>query len=111
MGGLAKIGINRSDCASQQQSFLCYLMKPSSSFQSSRGWRQEDPLSPFLFVLVMEIHSCLLKRAMESGFLLGFKVRGSGVRVEASHLLLTDILVFCKATQNQMTRYLSWTLM
>lgn len=106
MGGLAKIGINRSDCASQQQSFLCYLMEPSSSFQSSRGWRQEDPLSPFLFVLVMEIHSCLLKRAMESGFLLGFKVR-----VEASHLLLTDILVFCKATQNQMTRYLSWTLM
>ena len=106
MGGLAKIGINRSDCASQQQSFLCYLMEPSSSFQSSRGWRQEDPLSPFLFVLVMEIHSCLLKRAMESGFLLGFKVR-----VEASHLLLTDILVFFKATQNQMTRYLSWTLM
>ena len=106
MGGLAKIGINRSNCASRQQSFLCYLMEPSSSFQSSRGWRQEDPLSPFLFVLVMEIHSCLLKRAMESGFLLGFKVR-----VEASHLLLTDILVFCKATQNQMTRYLSWTLM
>ena len=44
---------------------------PSGFFQSSRGLRQGDPLSPYLFVIVMEALSCLLKRAKEEGFLPG----------------------------------------
>ena len=51
--------------------FLCV-----SFFQSSRGLRQGDPFSPYLFVIAMEVFSCLLKKAMDGGFLLGYRVKG-----------------------------------
>ena len=49
---------------------------PSVFFQSSRGLRQGDPLSPYLFVIIMEVFSCLLRRAIYRGFLSGWRVRG-----------------------------------
>ena len=44
---------------------------PFVFFQSSRGLRQGDPLSPYLFVVAMEVFSCLLRRAISGGFLSG----------------------------------------
>ena len=40
---------------------------PRGFFPSSRGLRQEDPLSPLLFVIVMEALSRLLDRAVQEG--------------------------------------------
>ncbi|RVW41222.1 Transposon TX1 uncharacterized 149 kDa protein [Vitis vinifera] len=42
---------------------------PTGFFQSSRDLRQGDPLSPYLFVVVMEAFSCMLKKAVVEGFL------------------------------------------
>ena len=42
---------------------------PTGFFQSSRGLRKGDPLSPYLFVVVMEAFSCMLKKAVAEGFL------------------------------------------
>ena len=78
---------------------------PFDFFQSSRGLRQGDPLSPYLFVIAMEVFSCLLRRAISGGFLSGWRVRGwSGEGILISHLLFADdTLVFCEDSLGQMT--------
>ncbi|RVX23342.1 putative ribonuclease H protein [Vitis vinifera] len=80
--------------------------------QSSRGLRQGDPLSPYLFVIAMEVFSCLMRRAISGGFLSGWRIRGRGGEgIMISHLLFADdTLVFCEESQDQLT-YLSWLLM
>jgi hypothetical protein len=76
---------------------------PSGFFGCSRGVRQGDPLSPFLFVLVMEAFSRMLGAFTERGLISGFSVGSSGqVRVNVSHLLFADdTLVFCGANSSQ----------
>ena len=63
----------------------------SDFFHSTRGLRQGDPLSPYLFLLVMEILNQLLFRAKNGGFIEGFKVRSSsGVGRDLLYLLFAD---------------------
>ncbi|KAL6345748.1 hypothetical protein AAG906_017492 [Vitis piasezkii] len=85
---------------------------PTGFFQSSRSLRQGDPLSPYLFIVVMEVFSCMLKKAVSGGFLSPCSVRGRGGEgVQVSHLLfLDDMLIFCEAKEEQLT-YLCWLLM
>ena len=75
-----------------------------SFFQSSRV-RQGDPSSSYLFVIGMEALSRLLLKAWDDGFILGFKVEGrGGGGEETSHLLFADdTIVFCEASEEQLT--------
>ncbi|RVW52909.1 hypothetical protein CK203_110630 [Vitis vinifera] len=93
--------------------FFCLANGSSSGFfQSSRGLRQGDPLSPYLFVIIMEAFSSLLRSVVGGGFVVACKERSRGGEgVQVSHLLFADdTLVFCGASKEQLL-YLSWILM
>ena len=78
---------------------------PSDFFRSSRGLRQGDPLSPFLFDIIMEALSRMLVAATAAGQFSGFTVGNeAGSLMSVSHLLFADdTLVFCDADNTHIT--------
>ena len=80
-------------------------------FQNSKGLRQGEPLSLYLFVLVMEAFSRLLVETRGGGFIFGFLVRKSCGLVEVTHLLYANgTIIFCEANVEHLM-YLNSTLM
>ena len=99
-------------CISTASFSVMFNGSPAGFFWSSRGLRQGDPLSPYLFVIGMEVLSCLLKRAVEGNFIAGCRVASrEGGEMVISHLLYADdTIVFCEAKSEQLM-CLRWTLM
>ena len=60
--------------------------------KASRGLRQGDPLSPFLFTIVADVLSRMLLKAEERSLLEGFRVGRNRCRV--SHLQFADDTIF-----------------
>ena len=81
---------------------------PTGFFPSSKGLRQGDALSSYLFIMGMEVLSILLRRAMTSGFISGCSIKGRERAVfTISHLLYADdTIVLCEAKEDQIL-YLS----
>ncbi|RVW40846.1 putative ribonuclease H protein [Vitis vinifera] len=58
--------------------------EPAGFFSSSKGLRQGDPISPYLFFMGMEVLSAFIRRAVEGRFISGCNIqRGtvSGLRI------------------------------
>ncbi|XP_039027612.1 uncharacterized protein LOC120161430 [Hibiscus syriacus] len=69
-------------------------------FKGVRGVRQGDPLSPYLFVLVMNVLSRLLDAAARSGI---FKYHPRCKRISLTHLCFADdLLMFCYGSLDSM---------
>lgn len=76
---------------------------PTGFFSSSCGLRQNDQLSPFLFVIVMEALSKMITATVDRGFLSSFSMGSRPPAVTISHLLFVDAtLVFCGANPNHL---------
>ena len=71
----------------------------SHLFLPSRGLRQGDPLSPYLFLFCVEGFSALLKQAQQTGDLKGVSFGSTGPTV--THLLFADdSIVFLEGSQS-----------
>ncbi|CAL1404060.1 unnamed protein product [Linum trigynum] len=69
---------------------------------------QGDPLSPCLFVMMMEVLSWMLNSAREAGKFEGFYFKEETKVGEVTHLLFTDdTLIFCDADHNQVLNILA----
>ncbi|CAN6570663.1 unnamed protein product [Malus baccata var. baccata] len=70
--------------------------QPGSKFTPSRGLRQGDPLSPYLFLLVSEVLSLLIQRESDRGRIEGIQMDSVGPMI--SHIFFADdTLIFLKA--------------
>ncbi|XP_042948632.1 uncharacterized protein LOC122281317 [Carya illinoinensis] len=76
---------------------------PQDTFYPTRGLRQGDPLSPYLFILCSEVLSCMLNKAESSGLITGLPIRRKSLSI--NHLFFVDNnLLFCKANPVEWSR-------
>ncbi|KAM1348888.1 hypothetical protein PS2_003064 [Malus domestica] len=52
--------------------------RPGKAFKPFRGLQQGDPLSPYLFLIISEVLSLLIKKAVHQGYLEGIRISTSG---------------------------------
>lgn len=73
-----------------------HFSTPGKQFVPSRGLRQGDPLSPYLFLFVSEVFFMLISRACAQGSLVGVKLTQYGPTI--LHIFFADdSLLFLKA--------------
>lgn len=71
---------------------------PSPWFSSSRGVRQGDPISPYLFILVAQNFSSIMNRALSMNMIPGFDCN---LRSNFNHLLFADdLILITRATRS-----------
>jgi hypothetical protein len=78
---------------------------PVGLFSPSRGIRQGDPISPYLFLICAEVFSSLLLKAEKRGVITGVPTSPRGPSL--NHLFFADdSLLFCKANSVEWRRLL-----
>lgn len=81
---------------------------PSGEFKLERGFRQGDPLSPFLFLVVAEGLNVLTKRAIREGLLQAAQLGRDKVAI--SHIQYTDDTAFVVEGNKENAVALKWLL-
>ncbi|GJZ06780.1 RNA-directed DNA polymerase, eukaryota [Tanacetum coccineum] len=78
-------------CLSSAMGSILVNGSPSSEFKFHKGLKQGDPLSPFLFILVMESLHISFNNILNSGLYKGIRIDES---LTLSHLFYADDAVF-----------------
>nr|GEX14201.1 hypothetical protein [Tanacetum cinerariifolium] len=88
-------------CISSSAFFICLNGKVYGYFKGRRGLRQGDPISPYLFTLVIEVFNVIMSKnineSKDYGFHFGCK------ELQLSHLCFADdLLVLCKGNRDSL---------
>ncbi|KAL0286587.1 UNVERIFIED_CONTAM: Retrovirus-related Pol polyprotein from type-2 retrotransposable element R2DM [Sesamum radiatum] len=87
------------ECVTTTSYSVCINGAPHGFFRGARGLRQGDPMSPFLFVLVMEVLTLMLRQRIEQNG--GFSYHWRCEAVQLFQLSFADdLLLFSKAEPN-----------
>ncbi|KAL0283962.1 UNVERIFIED_CONTAM: Retrovirus-related Pol polyprotein from type-2 retrotransposable element R2DM [Sesamum radiatum] len=87
------------ECVTTPSFSVCLNGAPHGFFKGARGLRQGDPMSPFLFVLVMEVLTLILLQRIEQNG--GFSYHWRCDRIQLFQLgFADDLLLFSKADPN-----------
>ncbi|KAL0310168.1 UNVERIFIED_CONTAM: putative ribonuclease H protein [Sesamum calycinum] len=84
------------ECVTTPMFSVCINGNPHGFFKGSRGLRQGDPMSPFLFVLIMEVLQLMLLQLIDQneGFSFHWRCKELGF---FQLCFADDLLLFCKA--------------
>ncbi|KAK4384169.1 Retrovirus-related Pol polyprotein from type-2 retrotransposable element R2DM [Sesamum angolense] len=84
------------ECVTTPMFSVCINGNPHGFFKGARGLRQGDPMSPFLFVLVMEVLQLMMQQLIDQngGFSFHWRCKELGL---FQLCFADDLLLFCKA--------------
>lgn len=84
------------NCVTSSSYTLLLNGQIASQIATFRGLKKGDPLSPYLFIICMNVLSCLLSKAERNGDLQGIQFARRGPNI--SHLMyVDDLMVFFEA--------------
>ncbi|KAK9993595.1 hypothetical protein SO802_023298 [Lithocarpus litseifolius] len=93
------------ECVSTVTYSLLINGEPVGNIKPSRGIRQGDPLSPYLFLLCSEGLHRMIKKAADDGEIQGVSICRNGPKL--THLFFADdSLLFCRATTQECQKVL-----
>ncbi|GJZ03678.1 ALP1-like protein isoform X1 [Tanacetum coccineum] len=78
-------------CLNSSRASILINSSPTSEFSIKRGLRQGDPLSPFLFILVIEGLHNAFEEAVGNGLITGVNIKNSTINV--SYLFYADDVI------------------
>jgi hypothetical protein len=85
------------ECINSPRFYVCLNGTLVGYFEGKKGRRQDNPLSLYLFVLVMEVFSRLM--TMSTGPDSGFKFHPKCLKLKLTHLcFVDDLLIFSEAS-------------
>ena len=94
------------DCIETSSLSVLWNGCATQKFSPSRGIRQGDPLSPYIFVLCLQRLTQLINKNVEYNRWKPFSVRRNGMKI--SHLCFADdILLFTEASIEQVDRVIN----
>ena len=89
------------ECVTSVQYTLPVNGSRSKSFKPCKGLRQDDPLSPYLFLMCANVLSLSLQKAEHDKLINGIKAGKSGCTFYICCLLMTLCFFFKKTTNQQ----------